>query len=228
MSCGDSRHTNRNAELIADLTAANKGTWTRQRIAALFHHLVTEEADRLIADYTRDHGQAPGREARKDITQQAHAAARRGLQQAMDTADRVHPAQPAEQPTPGPVAQAAANAARENGFPQHARLIEQFDHLYGEPQCGRTRATFDRGDGTVVKIPFTGEGFASNAFEARHNDPGISLAKCEIGWHGDAGFLVMERVTPITDYTDLPEWTGWVDCAQVGHTADGRLVAYDL
>lgn len=127
------------------------------------------------------------------------------------------------------------------GDPYHAltlKYIRKFTSQYGVAEVGRTRAVFDRGDGYMIKVPLNGEGFMANRSESltsASDDQFIPIAKC---WQEDdtsldkegINVLIMEKVTPIgkIDYKALPNWVGYVDCAQVGHTKDGRLVAYDL
>jgi hypothetical protein len=127
------------------------------------------------------------------------------------------------------------------GDPYHAltlKYIKSYTKKYGVAQVGRTRAVFDRGDGYMIKVPLNGEGFMANRSErltSESDDTFIPIAKC---WEEDdksipgAGIsvLVMEKVTPIgrISYKDLPNWVGFVDCAQVGHDKSGNLVAYDL
>lgn len=127
------------------------------------------------------------------------------------------------------------------GDPYHAltlRYIKGYTKKYGVAQVGRTRAVFDRGDGYMIKVPLNGEGFMANRSESltsESGDPFIPIAKC---WQEDdnsipgegINVLVMEKVTPIgnVSYKDLPNWVGFVDCAQVGYDQSGKLVAYDL
>ena len=127
------------------------------------------------------------------------------------------------------------------GDPYHAltlKYIRNYTKKYGVAQVGRTRAVFDRGDGYMIKVPLNGEGFMANWSESltsESGDPFIPIAKC---WQEDdnsipgegINVLVMEKVTPIGNisYKDLPDWVGYVDCAQVGHDKSGKLVAYDL
>jgi hypothetical protein len=124
----------------------------------------------------------------------------------------------------------AARAARRAGYPDYAALIVSYAARYGEPILGRTRAIFDRGDGYVVKIPRDEEGNLANWFEAHYDDPDVPLARCALEMDGDNAVLVMEWVEPVRGpaRAELPAWTDWVDCRQVGRTADGRLVAFDL
>lgn len=127
------------------------------------------------------------------------------------------------------------------GDPYHAltlRYIRAYTEKYGIPEVGRTRAVFDRGDGHVIKVPLNGEGFMANRSEAltsASDDTFIPVAKCwqeeRTEFPGDTvSVLVMEKVTPIgkINYKELPDWVGYVDCAQVGHDRHGNLVAYDL
>ncbi|CAA9364783.1 MAG: hypothetical protein AVDCRST_MAG68-5076 [uncultured Gemmatimonadetes bacterium] len=98
----------------------------------------------------------------------------------------------------------------------------------------RTRAVYDRGDGYVVKVALNHEGFIANSREANWTSTEVPLAPCWFEWPADGGdaVLVMEKIVrfveSIDEYNALPRWTGFVDCAQVGYLADGRLVAYDL
>lgn len=127
------------------------------------------------------------------------------------------------------------------GDPYHAltlRYIKTYTEKYGVAQVGRTRAVFDRGDGYMVKVPLNGEGFMANRSESltsASDDTFIPVAKCWMEEDtsipgGSIDILVMEKVTPIEeiDYKKLPDWVGFVDCAQVGHDSKGKLVAYDL
>jgi hypothetical protein len=91
---------------------------------------------------------------------------------------------------------------------------------------GRTRTVYDRGDGYVVKVAINDEGWIANLRESRWASDYIPVAPCHLD---DEGHLVMEKIVrfPGPD-EELPFWAGYVDCAQVGYLADGRLVAYDL
>jgi hypothetical protein len=107
-------------------------------------------------------------------------------------------------------------------------LLQQFIFL-GE---GRGRLVYKHKN-WVIKIPKDDWGLGDNYHEAtvskiyknRPNGNGVYFAKCKIT---PCGLLVMEYVdTTSINYKTLPEWTGFVDCNQVGLTKDGRLVAYD-
>lgn len=103
--------------------------------------------------------------------------------------------------------------------------IEGFEHL----GTGRNRACFARpGDDYVIKIPVNSYGVMNNYDEAgwfakfRNR-----MARSRIVRWAGLPVLVMERVTTGFTYPDLPEWSDWVDCQQVGKTKRGVFVAYD-
>ena len=105
--------------------------------------------------------------------------------------------------------------------------------LLGE---GRHRRGYlSRNSKYVYKVPMMMDGLIDNHREAhvsrvsRKEDfyGGVQFARCRLG---PRGILIMEYVKPADwgdDFNPLPAWVGRVDCCQVGHTADGRLVAYD-
>lgn len=128
------------------------------------------------------------------------------------------------------------------GDPYHAITLKQINlyrRKYGEPDVGRTRAVFDRGDGYVVKVPINGEGFAANHREvltSEVEDPYTPVADC----HHDTVYdvspegvsvLVMEKLSfegVPKGYSNLPDWVMSVDGGQVGYNKKGELVAFDL
>lgn len=123
--------------------------------------------------------------------------------------------------------------AKENAVPLFESLVEQ----YGEPQCGRTRAVFDRGDGYVIKMAIDYEGQSANGYEASCYEKQdeysyIPVAQCFIEMSGNVPLLIMEKLDVDTaqgmSYRDLPQWVGSVDCKQVGFNSAGELVAFDL
>lgn len=117
-----------------------------------------------------------------------------------------------------------------------AELLESLADVPAE--VGRTRHVLMYED-RVVKVALDEEGCDANDFEAsysgEHGKTGyvpIADSKIEV-WQTPSGrdvaVLVMERVTPYSaPYSEMPDWVGYVDCAQVGHDREGRLVAYDL
>jgi hypothetical protein len=122
------------------------------------------------------------------------------------------------------------------GFPreQIVAYIHKAVQQFGQPLgVGRNRIVFDRKDGTVVKVPSNWDGFMDNGREAAWEDAEIPIASCsiqDIGEEERTSFpvLIMEKVKPLNDLSNAPQWVGFVDCGQVGHTTDGKLVAYDL
>lgn len=110
-------------------------------------------------------------------------------------------------------------------------LIKEHTALYGEPiGQGRTRVVYDRGDGTVVKVPLSWQGCRDNWQEAGWDaeETGIPIARCYTQEVDGIPLLVMEKVTPITDQEEMPLWASRVDCYQVGINSAGYAVAYDL
>lgn len=91
---------------------------------------------------------------------------------------------------------------------------------------GRHRSAYRRGQ-VVVKIPHGYGGIEDNATEARvyrliRSGP-IRYARCRLlpnGW------LVMVYVEPVP-FHECPIWADFIDCRQVGTTAQGEVVAYD-
>lgn len=104
------------------------------------------------------------------------------------------------------------------------RLLESFK---GERWLGhgRHRAAFLSNGGNVIKVPMCGNGVSDNAFEAAEfkRNPKYK-ARCR-----RAGLLlVMEFVKQHSCLAyDLPKWTHYIDCQQVGYNSKGTLVAYD-
>lgn len=114
---------------------------------------------------------------------------------------------------------------------------ELITSYFAKYQClgaGISRVTFDVGNGLVVKVPFSDNWY--NESEAKKSEASASSGKhdlaqavtiCEEG----VLVLIMEKVTPVEDDSEIPHdkrnWAHSFDCAQVGWTADGRLVAYD-
>lgn len=113
-----------------------------------------------------------------------------------------------------------------------AQDLEHYIDLYGQPLVGTNRAVFDRGDGTMIKMPICDYGQYANVQEGR------AVLKPDKWYftrghseHSPNGFhvLVVEKVEPIFhDDPEYPDWADFIDCGQVGRTADGRIVAYDL
>jgi len=127
--------------------------------------------------------------------------------------------------------ESAIEVATREEFTFAIDVLEDFSDRYGAPRCGRNRAVFVCGDGYVVKIPFTWEGLGDNEREGTWSNPEIPLAECRLETVLPSGLKIlwMEEVVPTKkDLQALPTWCSFVDGCQVGHTRDGRLVAYDI
>jgi len=131
----------------------------------------------------------------------------------------------------------AASVAEEDEYMKEVILpiLTEFKSRYGEPECGRTRAVFDMGNGYVIKVPIDYEGMmaSSNEFSTfEMEDSFIPVAECYFSREFEQPLLIMEKVDTSRnrrpDYKDLPNWVGFVDGGQVGYDSKGRLVAYDL
>lgn len=100
---------------------------------------------------------------------------------------------------------------------------------------GRTRIVALTTD-YALKIPVNGEGFIANANEAQAYENyrdgvkyALPMAKTSIDEENGITFARAELVEIYRgSRRDLPSWVDWIDCAQVGHTREGVLVAYDL
>jgi len=84
----------------------------------------------------------------------------------------------------------------------------------------------------VLKVPKEIEGEDDLFYEERiykkyKKDNSIKYAECQIRVIYGIHCLIMEKVKPISDYKDLPKWTYYVDCQQVGYNNSGELLAYD-
>lgn len=101
-------------------------------------------------------------------------------------------------------------------------------------EVGRTRIVFHT-DTDVMKVPLNAQGLNDSDMEAYWSekygkDGYIPIATSRVELIDDLPVLRMERVRMPTESERqaLPDWTGSVDCAQVGFTAAGELVAFDL
>lgn len=117
----------------------------------------------------------------------------------------------------------------------YASALGWAHRTYGEPLgCGLYRHVFAEDPEHVIKVPRGEWGEYCNSGEVREyrtNTDG-TLAKCEVFEHPSTGVLLqrMERIVRFPEsgeFDALPTWTHYIDCQQVGWTADGRLVAYD-
>lgn len=91
---------------------------------------------------------------------------------------------------------------------------------------------------TVVKFPYNDYGMAQCSQEEqvyRDHQAGkalIPMARTEVKTT-EIGYVYCEseRVRPVffgAQDPQRPDWSDFIDCAQVGYPEDGRLVAYDL
>lgn len=112
------------------------------------------------------------------------------------------------------------------------KFIQKLTKQYGTPDIGRTRAVFDLGDGTVMKVPYTNEGEMANGRENKassEENPFIPVATSHYEQHDGVDVLIMEKIEIAdVDYKNMPQWVGYVDCGQVGYNSKKELVAYDL
>jgi hypothetical protein len=97
---------------------------------------------------------------------------------------------------------------------------------------GRCRITFLHPNRRyVIKAPISGLGFEANReehkiwhkYKSLPDQNGIYYAPCRLIQNT---LLMMWRVD-FVEYEDRPDWSGYIDCDQVGSLADGRMVAYD-
>lgn len=120
-------------------------------------------------------------------------------------------------------------------------LLEQIHHEYQMRYpllgSGRNRATYRVSEFQVVKVPLGEVGMGDNLFEAdqcqmaKQKPEGyFPLADCDVFFEEGIPLLSMEYVEPYRVPCPCPEdlrWTLFVDCQQVGHNHQGRLVVYD-
>lgn len=107
------------------------------------------------------------------------------------------------------------------------RAREIAERRYGKPIAeGRHRIVF-RDKDHVVKVPtqhsgisacfeeltIQGDIYAKTEYDQISQEIGMPAVRME--WVEHRGF------------SEEPDWTWTIDCGQVGHTNDGRLVAYD-
>lgn len=111
----------------------------------------------------------------------------------------------------------------------HTTLARMLMNGWTRLDCGRHRTGYARGN-IVIKIPINDYGLSDNDHEARvykqfKNKPdmdGVCYARCRLL---DNGWLMMVKVS--RKGFRNPSWAGRIDCAQVGMTVSGKIVAYD-
>lgn len=98
---------------------------------------------------------------------------------------------------------------------------------YGEPSCGRNRAAFISKH-FVIKFPRSDSGIHDNCVESSYSDETTAKSR---GFILD-GFLcvIQERLVMPTkeQRKELPAWTDFIDCRQVGYDKKGNVKAYDF
>lgn len=106
------------------------------------------------------------------------------------------------------------------------RFINMLIEKYGQPSCGRSRATFISKH-CVIKFPLNFEGLLDNSHESRYQDE--TTAKGKKFMLGDFLCVVQERLEyPTERLVNPPSWVYSVDCMQVGFDKKGILKAYDF
>lgn len=98
---------------------------------------------------------------------------------------------------------------------------------------GSNRIVFRRKNSKwVLKIPLNPAGMNDNDAEDHYyrkwKHKSDKMARCRLVQLMDVPCLIMEYVnTEVGPLKNLPEWTLFVDCQQVGYNSHGKLVAYD-
>jgi len=109
---------------------------------------------------------------------------------------------------------------------QAKAFIEKLIQKYGQPSCGRSRATFVSKH-CVIKFPLNMAGLLDNSHEARYKDE--TTAKGRKVMLGDFLCVMQERLEyPTERLVNPPSWVYSVDCMQVGFDKKGNLKAYDF
>lgn len=110
-----------------------------------------------------------------------------------------------------------------------AHATQDLQARFGEPQEGRHRRVFfDREVNEVIKVPFEPSGIDANFQELDVQEPHLARTRLdEDSTLYGIPLLRMELVEPVVELRGLPSWVRSIDAWQVGHTKDGRLVAYD-
>lgn len=120
------------------------------------------------------------------------------------------------------------NTSEYTDIPELLNLVTALCEKYGDPiGGGRNRSVWKTGNGNVVKVPRNQFGVTDNYTEA--SDQGDKLlANCKMILIEDHPIVVMEWIEwYVGDFSDLPEWCGFIDCCQVGYNKNGVLKAFD-
>lgn len=109
--------------------------------------------------------------------------------------------------------------------------MEKLALKYGNPECGRNRATF-LSHHFVIKFPLNKKGIADNIFEGTRYSRKKYYAKGRIININGFKCVIQERLKmPKLSERVASEWPSWVskiDCGQVGFDRKGNLKAYDF
>ena len=96
--------------------------------------------------------------------------------------------------------------------------------------AGRNRFVFRKPESDwVIKVPINEYGMLDNDSEDIyfHRHQTGFMARCKLIQLCDVPILVMEYVDINLEKKDMPDWSAWVDCQQVGRNKNGKIVAYD-
>ncbi len=107
-------------------------------------------------------------------------------------------------------------------------LRKKFQEKYGNPiGVGRQRETF-RYKSWVFKVPINRMGMDSNIKEHKYKEKNNvhEFPITKLFFLKDIPILKMEYVEYL-DSKDKPDWSGCIDCGQVGKTKKGKIVPYD-
>lgn len=117
-----------------------------------------------------------------------------------------------------------------------SKFVQYFKRATGI-SYGRNRIVLLMGP-YVIKFPINWNGHADNDWEGSISNPdesepdynpdNVQYARTRLAYFEQTPIVFMEQVTPTAEsYDVLPDWVGYVDCAQVGYNRKGKLVAYD-
>ncbi|QDJ96217.1 hypothetical protein Xoosp13_30 [Xanthomonas phage Xoo-sp13] len=117
-----------------------------------------------------------------------------------------------------------------------SKFVQYFKRASGVTN-GRNRVVLLMGP-YVIKFPISWDGHADNDWEgsisnAKEDEPdynpdNVQYARTRLAYFEKTPILFMEQVKSTDEpYEVLPDWVGYVDCAQVGYNRKGKLVAYD-
>lgn len=122
--------------------------------------------------------------------------------------------------------------------PELYNLYARFDNKAIACFEGRNRNVFELGQ-YMVKLPKNRDGYTDNDWEGSVSNSAqtydsprhIQYPRKHLIYFKTIPVLLMEKIIPVDwsleKQSDYPRWIDQVDCAQVGYTKEGRLVAYD-